>query len=258
MAGIPIGRLACASAILVSVTLSGCGGKPAPQRSTVETSALYKARMAQSYMNAGRVGEALATLQEAIAVEPGNAALRLQYGQICFQAGRFTDAEAAFQKALEIDPYLTDAHNYLGTVYQELGRFADAEREYRKALEDPAYPTPELVYLNLGILYTDQEREEQALEALRTAVGINPKYYKAHFQLAALLERAGRFDEAAREYEVAEPDFRNNGDYFYRRGFTYFRLGKRDQARDMLGRVLTIAPGSESAARADELLDMLE
>jgi tetratricopeptide (TPR) repeat protein len=257
MPGFPIVRSAAAAPLGLAIVLLGCGGKPAATK-PAETSPLVKARMAQSYMNAGRVGEALASMQEAVDAEPANAAMRLQQGQLFFQAGHFADAEAAFRKGLEIDPYLTDAHNYLGTVYQELGRFADAEREYRRALEDPAYPTPELVYLNLGILYADQEKQQQALESLRAAVGINPKYYKAHFQLASVLERAGRFDEAAREYEVAEPGFRNNGDYFYRRGFTYFRLGRHDHARDMLSRVLTIAPGSESAARAGELLEMLE
>jgi tetratricopeptide (TPR) repeat protein len=257
MSGIPIVRGAAAALLPVAVALLGCGGPKAATK-PAETSPVVKARMAQSYLNAGRVGEALATMQEAVDAEPANAAMRLQQGQLLFQAGRFAEAEAAFRKGLEIDPYLTDAHNYLGTVYQELGRFGDAEREYRLALEDRAYPTPELVYLNLGILYADQEKQQQAIESLRAAVGINPKYYKAHFQLAALLERAGRFEEAAREYEVAEPGFRNNGDYFYRRGLTYFRLGRHDHARDMLSRVLTIAPGSESAARADELLEMME
>jgi len=247
----------CGLGAAALILLAGCGGKEV-KKEPVETSPMYKMRMAESLMNAGRVGESLATMQEAIEVEPNNTALRLQYGQLCFRSGRYHEAEESFLKALEMDPYQTDAHNFLGTVYQELGRPSDAEREYLTALQDLAYPTPEMVYLNLGLLYGDLGRDDEAIEALRKAVGINPKYYKAHFHLAAALERVGQIDEAASEYEVAEPGFTASGEYFYRKGFAYFRLGQEREAREAFDRVLEIAPGSESAAQAGEVLRMMD
>lgn len=247
-------RAAAAGALL----LAGCGGGQESRKPIETEQPMYKMRMAESLINAGRVSEALATIQEAVDADPDSAPLRLQQGQLLFRAGRYADAEAAFRKALEIDPYLTDAHNFLGTVYHEMGRHVDAEREYKAALADLAYPTPEMVYLNLGLLHGDLGHDAEAIEALRKAVGINPKYFKAHFRLAASLERVGKYDEAAREYEVAEPGFRSDGEYFYRRGFAYYRLGRVQAAKDSLNRVLTLAPGSESAARADELLKMME
>ena len=54
------------------------------------------------------------------------------------------------------------------------------------------------------------------------------------------------------------PAFRGDGEYWYRRGFAYYRLGEKDLARESLLRVRSIAPGSESAARADELLTVLD
>jgi superkiller protein 3 len=214
----------------------------------------HRMRLAESLLSAGRVSEAFVQMDQAVEAEPSNPTLRLQYGQLCLRAGRYPEAEAAFLKALELDRNLTDAHNYLGTVYHELGRHSDAEREYKIALADPAYPSPELVYLNLGLLYGDVGRDPEAVDALRKAVGIAPKYYKAHFYLAEALERTDKLEEAAREYEVAEPGFRNSGDYYYRRGFACYRLGQMVEAREALSRVLLVAPGSESAAHADELL----
>ena len=64
-------------------------------------------------------------------------------------------------------------------------------------------------------------------------------------------------DEAAREYEVAEPGYRSFGEYHYRLGLTYYRLGDRDRAREHLSRAIDVAPGSPSAAQADELLRMM-
>lgn len=239
------------------VACAACAGGRPTQPPPIEHDKIYSIRMAKSLYGAGRVSEALAELDKAIRRFPDDASLYNLYGGYCLGAGRYDDAIPALRRALELDPYLTDAHNNLGTVYLELRDYARAEREFLQALEDPAYPTPEKVYLNLGLLYAEQGRNDKAVEALRRSVGIDPKYFKAHFHLASILERVGGLLEAAREYEVAEPAFRNDGEYWYRRGFAYYRLGEEDKARESLLRVLSVAPGSESAARADELLEVL-
>jgi Flp pilus assembly protein TadD len=203
------------------------------------------------------VNEALATLDEALARDPREARLHYARGQLAFSAGRFAEAESSFLRTLELAPDLSDAHNFLGAVYQELGRLDEAERAYRQALANPAWPTPDKAWLNIGLLHLRQERPDDALAALRRAVELEPRNFKAHYELAALLDRLGRLDEAAREYEVAEPGYRNVGEFYYRLGRAYFRLGDAAKARDVLSRVQTIAPGSTSAAAADELLGML-
>ena len=237
----------------------GCGPSPETKRPPEkEPDALHSVRMAQSLFRAGRVSEALTALDEGIAREPDNAGLHSYYGLLCLQSGRLDEAVDALGRALEIDPHLTDAHNVLGTVYLELGRTTEAEEQFRKALEDTAYPTPEKVHLNLGLLYDSQGRDKEAVESFRMSVGIDPQYYKAHFHLASTLDRIGKLDEAAREYEVAEPAFKNDGEYWYRRGFAYYRLGRAGNALESLQRVRVVAPGSASAARADELLELLD
>jgi type IV pilus biogenesis/stability protein PilW len=248
--------------VLLAATLAaGCGGGGASKQPVTKTEDLDtrdKVRMAQSMLNAGRTGEAVELIEQALAEEPGSAQLHLFYGKVLFQTGRLDRAETAFRTALELDPYLTDAHNFLGVVLSEHGRSEEAEAEFRIALKDPAYPTPEMVYLNLGLLYAGQGRNDDAIAELRRAVEINPRFYKAHFELASLLDREGRIEEAAREYEVAQPDYRNVGEYHYRLGFVYFRLGDKTKAREALERAIEVAPGSNSAAQADDLLRMLD
>jgi tetratricopeptide (TPR) repeat protein len=236
----------------------GCGGGTATKQEPAKQSATYKMRMANSLMSAGRISDALATVEEAIDEEPNNAALHLFHGQVSLDGGMLERAEAAFRRALELDAYMTDAYIYLGAVYQDMGQSKEAEEAYQAALTNPAYPTPEKAYLGLGILYLGQNRDPEAETNLRRAVGINPKYYAAHSKLADLLERTGKLEEAAREYEVAEPGFRQDGEYWYRRGLNYYRLNDYHRATDCLLRVRNVAPGSEAAARADELLDVME
>jgi type IV pilus biogenesis/stability protein PilW len=249
---------ALATLFLTGLLAGGCGGAPKPATDPLRNDTANQMRLAQSLWRAGRVSEALEALDAAIAADPDDARVYNFYGQICFRTGRHAEAEAKLRRALEIDPHLTDAHNNLGSLYTEMGEPAKAETEFRAALSDSAYPTPEKVYLNLGLLYVSQGRDEEAIAALRRSVELDPKYNQAHFELAQLLERTGGMVEAAREYEVAEPAFRNSGDYWYRRGMTYYRLGDTQKALDSLVRVRTVAPGSESAAQAEQLLELLD
>ena len=255
-----LGQRALWAAVVSSlVWLGACGGGRGAQPSdAAELSTASKARAAESFFNAGRISEALARMDEVLAEEPDNAALHHFHGQINFRAGRWNQAETSFNRALELDPLLTDAYNFLGAIYQEQGRADDAEQAYRRALADPAYPTPEKVYLNLGLLYKKQGRDQDALSELRRSVEINPKYYKAHFELASTLDRLGKLQEAAREYVVAAPGFRFSGDFHYRLGLAYFKLGQAHQAKESLRRAIDVSPGSESAARSGELLELIE
>jgi superkiller protein 3 len=245
------------AALLLAVTV-GCGGGKQEPQAAHELTTSEKVRRSQSMMRAGRVNDALEIIDDVIADEPDNAILYNVKGQFLFLAGRYDEALTVFHKAVELDPYLTDAHNFLGATYDELGQKAEAEREYRIALADPAYPTPELVWLNLGLLYVSEGREAEAVEAFRKSVEINPKYYKAHYELALTLERLGQLEEAIREFEVAEPGFDNVGEFYYRMGLTFFRMGDKERARETLNQVIALAPGSPSAAQADDLLRMID
>ncbi len=251
-------KLLSGTAVLVLAwVLVGCAARTAAPKKDPEVETANKIRMAQAYLQAGRTREALDVLDQAVRAEPNNAGLRNFYGQVCFMTGRNEAAESALRTALVLDPDLADAHNNLGALYDRMGRKDEADREYHAALASPAYPTPEKVRLNLGLLYSSQGRDEEAIHEYRKAVELSPKYYQAHFELAALLDRTGRLDEAVREYEVAAPGYSSSGDYFYRLGFGYFRIGDRSRAREKLTRAIEISPGSEAAAKSDELLKVL-
>jgi Flp pilus assembly protein TadD len=256
----PIARREAATTALLTLLavswLAGCAAPKAKPKDPANETA-NNIRLAESYYNSGRVSEALTILQQAVDSAPTNAPLLNYYGQLCFLAGRNAEAEKAFDKALKMDPYLTDARNNLGALYDATGRRAEAEKEYEKVLQDSTYQSPEKVYLNLGLLYGSEGRQTESIAELRKAVEINPKFWRAHYELASTLDRAGQFDEAAREYEVAAPDYKNSGEYHYRLGLVYMKLGRPELAREHLTRCEELSPGSENASKAYDLMKML-
>jgi len=253
----PLPRSLIALGLVCGTALAAACAAPKAKPKDPARETATNIRLAESYYRAGHVTEALSILQKAVDSAPTNAPLRNYYGQICFLSGRNAEAEKAFDKALELDPYLTDARNNLGALYDATGRKTQAEAEYRKVLEDSTYASPDKVYLNLGLLYGSQGRQTESIASLRKAVEINPKFWRAHYELASGLDRGGQLDEAAREYEVAAPDFRSNGEYHYRLGIVYMKLNQPALAREHLQRCEDLSPGSENAAKAFDLLKML-
>lgn len=236
--------------------MAACGGAKKPlDNPNIEAG--KQIRLADSYYRAGRVSESLDIIDKAVANDPKNASLRNFAGQLSFFAGRHEIAEQHFLEALKIDAYMTDARNNLGALYDSTGRKDKAEEEFKKALADSAYPTLEKVHLNLGILYMSQGRQDEAIASFRRGVEINPKFWRGHYELASALDKAGRIEEALREYQVASPDYKANGEYHYRLGLAYMKDRQPDKAREHLSRCQELAPGSENASKALDLLKML-
>lgn len=258
-------RTAPAVVLLAAVLAVGCGGtRHTPDGGTDPAEAIErldtpgKIRVAQSYYQNGRAAQALTIMQEAIASDPGSAAARNYTGQLLLLMDRLPEAEEMLRSALVADPYMTDVHNNLGAVYDRMGDPNRAEQEFLAVLEDPTYPTPERAYLNLGKLYESQGRRQEAITMMRRSVEANTGFHQGHYELAGLLEKDGRLEEAAQLYEVAAPTFRGSATYHLRLGLTYFRLGRKVEARRQFEQVRELSPGSESAAKAAEYLELLD
>ena len=248
-----------AVAALILIAAASCGpSKPKASNEPKVLTTAEKVRMADSYRNAGRMNDALVLLDEVVTDNDDDAHLRTEYGKYLFLAGRYTAAEQQLNQALELDPYLTDARNWLGVALAEQDRYDEARVQYERALEDPAYPSPQLIYLNLGMLNRAQGLDQEGIHQFRLAVQIDPRFFKGHYELALALEAIGQFDEALDELVVAEPAYRTDGTYWYRRGFLEFRLQREGQALDSLRRCLDVSPGSPAAAQARELMEVIQ
>ena len=64
---------------------------------------------------------------------------------------------------------------------------------------DPRFPG---VYLHLGILYQSQERNDEAIQALRKAIKLNPSLAVAHYRLGQVYSHAHEKNLADREFQT--------------------------------------------------------
>jgi tetratricopeptide (TPR) repeat protein len=106
----------------------------------------------------------------------------------------------AYERCRALDTRHVGARINLGRLHHEAGRFAEAQRVYLEALRECA-PDPTL-FFNLGVLLEDSSRNEEAIAAYQQAVGADPDFADAHFNLARLYEALGKPQHAIRHLGV--------------------------------------------------------
>jgi len=90
--------------------------------------------LARALANLGRLPEALAWCDRALAAQPLDPACSYLRGSILVEQGQLDGAVAAFQRSLYVDPDFALAQFALGNVLGRRGQAAAAARHYRRAL----------------------------------------------------------------------------------------------------------------------------
>jgi TolB-like protein len=103
--------------------------------------------------------------------------------------------ERELLRALELNPNLAQAHNWLGDVLNSIGKPREALVEFQKGRD--LDPFSALMNRDLARSLFYLRRYEEAIEAARYAVELDPNHAEAHRVLRECYRSTGRLDEAA-------------------------------------------------------------
>ena len=192
-------------ALLVFTLAAGCTNtKEAEKRAEVQK---LQARAAYdralSYLNDRQPAGALASLQEAININPTSPLYRDTLGVVLLELGRPDMALEHFKKAVELNPMYADAHFHMGTALAESRRWDEAVVSYRKALELPTLTIPESANQNLGLALYHLKQYREAEQTLRFAISLDPKMQTAYYNLGLVFIAENRKDEAKAAFRQA-------------------------------------------------------
>jgi tetratricopeptide (TPR) repeat protein len=170
---------------------------------------------------AGRSDEALAAFQRATELNPGYVEAHLNLAITLNDLGRTEEAHEYFQKAAEADgaktaggrlssaaaAQLANLHAQLGDIYAQAGAGDEALEEYRKA----AGLRPQFLDIRnkLARMLIELERTDEAVAELEDILGERGSFVAARANLGLAYYRAGRLDDAEREWrrcEQQQPD----------------------------------------------------
>ena len=154
----------------------------------------------------------------------------------------------------------------LGTALVRAGQAEAGEARFRRALEVAERP-PERAEAraNLGSLFAQQRRWDEAIAQFRAALADGPQNAITHANLAQALlaryaarpvagEKPAVMDEAARHLDAARRIDPRNATLQYNYGMLLLEMGRGREAEGPLREVIALAPDSSEAAAARRLL----
>ncbi len=133
---------------------------------------------------------------------PDNYFAHYMLGDLYYSSGQTDLAIEEFTTANRLRPTFTGSHHKLGLIYYSMG-LSEAEAEFREVLK--VYPENGDAYYNIGLIFMDRGRWDDAIEELKKALSYSrgSRVLSVRNALAVSYARAGKPQEAKKELQEA-------------------------------------------------------
>jgi tetratricopeptide (TPR) repeat protein len=122
-------------------------------------------------------------------------------GYLLWSQKKYAEAAQEFQAELANDPKHIQSMLYLADTDIQMNQFDDAKPLLERV--ERQNPGIGLVHLDLGVVYTEADRKEDALRELTVAAHYEPDDVNVHWRLARLYRAMGRAEMAKAEFDKA-------------------------------------------------------
>ncbi len=174
-----------------------------------------------------------ATLRRAIAIAPERRWPYADLGRLLLKRGRKAEAEEVARSALDADPRNADAHAMVGSLLADREQWFEAAAHFEQAIAI-AGAHPQLL-TGLGQARLRLGQLDEARKVLEAVAAADSQALEPIVFLAELDERLGRFEDAGRLLDRAEPIARRRGvDVDLQRSVLLARMGNNDEALALL------------------------
>ena len=196
------------------------------------------------YFKKGMYGEAIVQFKEALKLDPRFDLARENLQYLFSETGMEDPDVSRWKKEVEESPDNTEVILRLGVSYQNMGKFQEAlnvlgevvakkpdhflarlhlgsvlkaQGLYQQALEHYLYVSEDVAkstvfHTDLGEIYYNLGRTEEAISELRTAIKLDADYWRSHFLLSFAYGDVGHLQDALEESRIASrlnPSFQN-------------------------------------------------
>jgi predicted O-linked N-acetylglucosamine transferase (SPINDLY family)/predicted SAM-dependent methyltransferase len=190
----------------------------------------------------GNHGAAVDWLRKGIAANGGAPMLHYMMGCSLLAQGNAGDAAASFQHALTLDPSMARAHNNLGCALEAMGNLTEARDCYRRAAD--LDPTLADALYNLGNVFRQIGDMTRAVEYIRQALDRDPGRADWHCNMGDLLCHRRQLDEAVQSYGRAVALEREYARAYSGRALAFQELGLAGEAEADFRKAMELQPNN--------------
>lgn len=175
-----------------------------------------------------RPADALESLDRAVALKPDDVATHNNRGNALRALRRLDNALAAYDEALRLAPNIALLHINRANVLLDLGRLDDADQGYARALA--VDPKSASALNGRGIVHDKRNAPQLALAFFEQALAIDPGSAEAHYNRANALRDLGRAPEALGAYDAALKLVPGLFEALHNKGTLLAKIGRKDEA----------------------------
>ena len=153
---------------------------------------------ANAALDAGRDDEAIEKLTALIEKMPKCGACFIRRGDSYVKKQQLDKAEADYKQAIDIDATKADPYRQLANLYNTQQKFDEAVKMSAKAAElaGAAGGGDATSVFNMGVIYWNQGKGEEALAQFEKAIQLDPKMAEAYYQAGVASIGQGKMTEA--------------------------------------------------------------
>jgi tetratricopeptide (TPR) repeat protein len=198
--------------------------------------------------------------QRALELDPGNRELLLGLAEACRSGRRPAEAIRIYNELLTAEPRDHATRLVLAKALIGSGKARQALQQLEMLTQEPSLDRALLLDVTnwVGITHAQLGDFASAKQAWDEVLRLDPDHANAHYNQGQILEKQHRFNEAISEFQkaagcgVSDPDYLR---YLDRLGMAYRQGGHTQQALELWGKLIAVAPaGSPYAVKAQQFL----
>ena len=168
-----------------------------------------------------------------------------------YKSGDLLEAEQACKELINENSKVAFLYNLLGLILVGQKKFDQAIKYYEQGLKiDPTFA---IIYNNLGLLFFDQQTDENIKKAenyYKKSISVDKKIPEAYINLGSLYNSLFRYEESINCYKEAIHINSKFSPAHYNLGIVYITLGRYNEAKLHLKEAIKINPNNSHAHRS--------
>lgn len=210
---------------------------------------------ANAYAATGRYALSLADFAKLIAINPEYADAYYNRGVLRLSVRDFDGAVDEFTKAIKINPGMADAYNNRGVALRLMGQYEKAFEDFNRVLS-LNHKSAE-AYWNRGIIFYLHKQNVPAIANFTEALSIKPQYADAYFYRGLSFAGLEKNDFAIRDFQRTLNIRANYVPALHQLAGVLKKMKRYDEAFDHYKKILLLNPGDSGALESLKEIEKL-